>query len=326
LKTYISTEVAMLTLFADWFTYTFLRLPKGRLITEAIHFFVYDIPKIYLLLVVIVFAVAMLRTWIPAEKIKKVLTHRHQFVDNILAASLGIITPFCTCSAIPMFIGFVESGVPLGVTFSFLVASPMINEVAMVLLWGLFGARVALLYVGVGLLIAIVSGIIIGRLHMEKYVEDYVYKIKVGAAAGDAPMTFKDRVVASWRYVGEIFRRVAPWVAVGVAIGAFIHGYAPENFLARYAGRDNPFAVLIAVLIGIPLYSNAEGVIPVVQALFAKGLPLGTTLAFMMAVTGLSMPEMIILRRVLKPRLLATFIGVVGVGILIVGYFFNWVL
>jgi len=316
----------MLTLFADWFTYTLFRLPKGRLITEAIHFFVYDIPKIYLLLVVIVFAVAMLRTWIPAEKIKKMLTHRHQFVDNILAASLGILTPFCTCSAIPMFIGFVESGVPLGVTFSFLVASPMINEVAMVLLWGLFGAKVALLYVGVGLLIAIVSGVIITRLHMEKYVEDYVYKIKVGAAAGDAPMTFKDRVAASWRYVGEIFRRVAPWVAVGVAIGAFIHGYAPENFLARYAGRDNPFAVLIAVLIGIPLYSNAEGVIPVVQALFAKGLPLGTTLAFMMAVTGLSMPEMIILRRVLKPRLLATFIGVVGVGILIVGYFFNWVL
>ena len=316
----------MLTLFADWFTYTLLRLPKGHLITEAIHFFVYDIPKIYLLLVVIVFVVAMLRTWIPAEKIKRLLVHRHQFVGNILAASLGILTPFCTCSAIPMFIGFVESGVPLGVTFSFLVASPMINEVAMVLLWGLFGARVALLYVGVGLLIAIVSGLIISRLHMEKYVEDYVYMIKVGAAAGDAPMTFKDRVIASWRYVGEIFRKVAPWVAVGVAIGAFIHGYAPENFLARYAGRDNPFAVLIAVAIGIPLYSNAESVIPVVQALWAKGLPLGTTLAFMMAVTGLSMPEMIILRRVLKPRLLATFIGVVGVGILIVGYFFNWVL
>jgi uncharacterized membrane protein YraQ (UPF0718 family) len=316
----------MLTLFADWFTYTLLRLPKGHLITEAIHFFVYDIPKIYLLLVVIVFVVAMLRTWIPAEKIKRLLVHRHQFVGNILAASLGILTPFCTCSAIPMFIGFVESGVPLGVTFSFLVASPMINEVAMVLLWGLFGARVALLYVGVGLLIAIVSGVIISRLHMEKYVEDYVYMIKVGAAAGDAPMTFNNRVVASWRYVGEICRKVAPWVAVGVAIGAFIHGYAPENFLARYAGRDNPFAVLIAVAIGIPLYSNAEGVIPVVQALWAKGLPLGTTLAFMMAVTGLSMPEMIILRRVLKPRLLATFIGVVGVGILIVGYFFNWVL
>ena len=316
----------MLTAFADWFTYTLLRLPKGRLITEAIHFFVYDIPKIYLLLVVIVFVVAMVRTWIPAEKIKRLLVHRHQFVGNILAASLGILTPFCTCSAIPMFIGFVESGVPLGVTFSFLVASPMINEVAMVLLWGLFGARVALLYVGVGLLIAIVSGLIITRLHMEKYVEDYVYMIKVGAAAGDAPMTFKDRVIASWRYVGEIFRKVAPWVAVGVAIGAFIHGYAPENFLARYAGRDNPFAVLIAVAIGIPLYSNAEGVIPVVKALWAKGLHLGTTLAFMMAVTGLSMPEMIILRRVLKPRLLATFIGVVGVGILIVGYFFNWVL
>ncbi|MCX6097121.1 MAG: permease [Caldiserica bacterium] len=316
----------MLTMFADWFTYTFLRLPKGRLITEAIHFFVYDIPKIYLLLVVIVFVVAMLRTWTPAEKAKRLLVHRHQFVGNVLAASLGILTPFCTCSAIPMFIGFVESGVPLGVTFSFLVASPMINEVAMVLLWGLFGAKVALLYVGVGLLIAIVSGVIIGQLHMEKYVEDYVYKIKVGAVAGDAPMTFNNRVVASWRYVGEIFRKVAPWVAVGVAIGAFIHGYAPENFLARYAGRDNPFAVLLAVAIGIPLYSNAEGVIPIVQALWAKDLPLGTTLAFMMAVTGLSMPEMIILRSVLKPRLLATFIGVVGLGILIVGYFFNWVL
>ena len=316
----------MLTQFADWFTYSLLRLSRGRLITEAIHFFVYDIPKIYLLLVVIVFVVAMLRTWIPAEKVKRLLVHRHQFVGNILAASLGILTPFCTCSAIPMFIGFVESGVPLGVTFSFLVASPMINEVAMVLLWGLFGAKIALLYVGVGLLIAIVSGVIIGQLHMEKYVEDYVYKIKVGSATGDAPMTFNNRIVASWRYVGEIFRKVAPWVAVGVAIGAFIHGYAPENFLARYAGRDNPFAVLLAVAIGIPLYSNAEGVIPIVQALWAKGLPLGTTLAFMMAVTGLSMPEMIILRRVLKPRLLATFIGVVGVGILIVGYFFNWVL
>ena len=316
----------MLTQFADWFTYSLLRLSRGRLITEAIHFFVYDIPKIYLLLVVIVFVVAMLRTWIPAEKVKRLLVHRHQFVGNILAASLGILTPFCTCSAIPMFIGFVESGVPLGVTFSVLVASPMINEVAMVLLWGLFGAKIALLYVGVGLLIAIVSGVIIGQLHMEKYVEDYVYKIKVGSATGDAPMTFNNRIVASWRYVGEIFRKVAPWVAVGVAIGAFIHGYAPENFLARYAGRDNPFAVLLAVAIGIPLYSNAEGVIPIVQALWAKGLPLGTTLAFMMAVTGLSMPEMIILRRVLKPRLLATFIGVVGVGILIVGYFFNWVL
>jgi uncharacterized membrane protein YraQ (UPF0718 family) len=187
----------MLTMFADWFTYTLLRLPKGRLITEAIHFFVYDIPKIYLLLVVIVFVVAMLGTWIPAEKVKRLLVHRHQFVGNILAASLGILTPFCTCSAIPMFSGFVESGVPLGVTFSFLVASPMINEVAMVLLWGLFGAKIALLYVGVGLLIAIVSGVIISQLHMEKYVEDYVYEIKVGAAAGDLPMTFKDRMVAS---------------------------------------------------------------------------------------------------------------------------------
>lgn len=315
----------MLAKFADWFTYTLLRLPAGKLLTGAVHFFVYDIIKIYLLLAIIVFVVAMIRTWLPAEKIRKVLTHRHQFVDNILAASLGIITPFCTCSAIPLFIGFVESGVPLGVTFSFLVASPMINEVAMVLLWGLFGPKVALMYVGVGMIIAIVSGWIIGRLHLERWVEDYVYQLKVGNGTLTA-LSFRDRIRASWSYVGQIFRKVAPWVAVGVGIGAFIHGYAPENFLARYAGRDNPFAVLIAVVIGIPLYSNAEGVIPIVQALWAKGLPLGTTLAFMMAVTGLSMPEIIILRRVLKPRLLATFVGVVGIGILIVGYFFNWVM
>jgi uncharacterized membrane protein YraQ (UPF0718 family) len=315
----------VLTKFADWFTYSLLHLAEGKLLTGAVHFFVYDIIKIYLLLVLIVFVVAMIRTWLPAEKIKKVLTHRYEVIDNLLASALGIITPFCTCSAIPMFIGFVESGVPLGVTFSFLVASPMINEVAMVLLWGLFGPKIALMYVGVGMLIAIVSGWIIGRLHLEKWVEDYVYTLKVGNSTLSA-MSFRDRIQASWSYVGQIFHKVAPWVAVGVGIGAFIHGYAPENFLARYAGRDNPFAVLLAVLIGIPLYSNAEGVIPIVQALWAKGLPLGTTLAFMMAVTGLSLPEIIILRKVLKPKLLATFVGVVGVGIIIVGYVFNWVM
>jgi uncharacterized membrane protein YraQ (UPF0718 family) len=315
----------VLTKFADWFTYSLLHLAEGKLLTGAVHFFVYDIIKIYLLLVLIVFVVAMIRTWLPAEKIKKVLTHRYEVIDNLLASALGIITPFCTCSAIPMFIGFVESGVPLGVTFSFLVASPMINEVAMVLLWGLFGPKIALMYVGLGMLIAIVSGWIIGRLHLEKWVEDYVYTLKVGNSTLSA-MSFRDRIQASWSYVGQIFRKVAPWVAVGVGIGAFIHGYAPENFLARYAGKDNPFAVLLAVLIGIPLYSNAEGVIPIVQALWAKGLPLGTTLAFMMAVTGLSLPEIIILRKVLKPKLLATFVGVVGVGIIIVGYVFNWVM
>jgi uncharacterized membrane protein YraQ (UPF0718 family) len=315
----------VLTKFADWFTYSLLHLAEGKLLTGAVHFFVYDIIKIYLLLVLIVFVVAMIRTWLPAEKIKKVLAHRYEVIDNLLASALGIITPFCTCSAIPMFIGFVESGVPLGVTFSFLVASPMINEVAMVLLWGLFGPKIALMYVGVGMLIAIVSGWIIGRLHLEKWVEDYVYTLKVGNSTLSA-MSFRDRIQASWSYVGQIFHKVAPWVAVGVGIGAFIHGYAPENFLARYAGRDNPFAVLLAVLIGIPLYSNAEGVIPIVQALWAKGLPLGTTLAFMMAVTGLSLPEIIILRKVLKPKLLATFVGVVGVGIIIVGYVFNWVM
>lgn len=315
----------MITQFADWFTYTLLRMSQGTLLSGAVHFFVYDIIKIYLLLVVVVFLISLVQTWLSAEKIKRILVHRNEAFNNMLAALLGAIAPFCSCSSIPLFIGFVESGVPLGVTMSFLVASPMITPQGIVLLWGLFGARVALLYVACGLVIAVVSGWIIGRLHLERWVEDYVYQIQMGRTVSLAPPTLKERVQSSWTSVRQIFRKVAPWVAVGVAVGAFIHGYAPEAWLARVAGRGNPFAVLIAVVVGIPLYASSEGMIPIVQALWAKGLPLGTTLAFMMAVVGLSLPEFIILRRVLKPRLLATFIGIVGLGIVIMGYLFNWI-
>lgn len=315
----------MITQFADWFTYTLLRMSQGTLLSGAVHFFVYDIIKIYLLLVVVVFLISLVQTWLSAEKIKRILVHRNEAFNNVLAALLGAIAPFCSCSSIPLFIGFVESGVPLGVTMSFLVASPMITPQGIVLLWGLFGARVAMLYVACGLAIAVVSGWIIGRLHLERWVEDYVYQIQMGKAVSLAAPTFKERVQSSWTSVRQIFRKVAPWVAVGVAVGALIHGYAPEALLARIAGKDNPFAVLIAVLVGVPLYASSEGMIPIVQALWAKGLPLGTTLAFMMAVVGLSLPEFIILRRVLKPRLLATFIGIVGLGIVIMGYLFNWI-
>ena len=315
----------MLTLFADWFTYVLLRMSQGTLLSGTVHFFVYDIIKIYLLLVGVIFVISMIQTWLPPERVKRLLARRSKLASHFMAAMLGAIAPFCSCSSVPMFIGFVESGVPLGVTLTFLVASPMITPQGIVLLWGLFGAKVALLYVVCGMVIAIVSGLIISRLHLERWVEDYVYQMQRGGAAPLRVSTLRERVQSSWASVRQIFRKVAPWVAVGIAIGAFIHGYAPEELLARYAGRNNPFAVLIAVIVGIPLYSSSEGIIPIVQALWAKGLPLGTTIAFMMAVVGLSLPEIIILRRVLKPRLLATFVGIVGVGIITVGYLFNWV-
>lgn len=312
----------MLTLVADWFTYVLLRMPQGTVLSSAVQFFVYDIIKIYLLLAGVIFAVGLLQTWLPPERIKGILARHSRLMSHVLASLMGAVAPFCSCSAVPMFIGFVESGVPLGVTMTFLIASPMITPSGVALLWGLFGARTAVLYVAFGLVVSIVSGLIIGHLHLEHWVEDYVYQTKVGEHSA-ATLSLQERLRAGWSYVREIFRRVAPRVAAGVAIGAFIHGYAPADLLVRYAGRDNPLAVLVAVLVGIPLYSNAEGVIPIVQALWAKGLPLGTALAFMMAVTGLSLPESLILRRVLKPKLLATFIAIVGAGIIVVGYLFN---
>lgn len=315
----------MLTQFADWFTYVLLRMSQGTVLSGAVHFFVYDIIKIYLMLVGVVFVISFVQTWISPEKVKHTLAGRGLFASHFMAAIAGAIAPFCSCSSVPLFIGFVESGIPLGVTMTFLVASPMITPQGIALLWGLFGAKVALLYVACGMVIAIASGLVIGRLHLERWVEDYVYQIKMGKEVASQTMTFRDRLRSSWSSVVQIFRKVAPWVAMGVAIGAFIHGYMPSEWLVKYAGKNNPFGVLIAVLVGVPMYSSAEGVIPIVQALWEKGLPLGTALAFMMAVVGLSLPETIILRKVLKPRLLATFVGIVSLGIVVVGYLFNWI-
>ncbi len=308
---------------ANIITYDIFKLTKGTNIASSVNFFLYDIPKIYFLLAVIIFVVAVIRTFLPPEKIRSILSRKNEFSGNILAACLGIFTPFCTCSAIPLFMGMLQSGVPLGVTMSFLVASPTINEVAIVLLWGLFGWRIAITYILSGLVIAILAGFMIGHLKMERFVEDFV--TQGGRAHGEtgAARSWKDRLAYAAEYTKDIFSQVWFYVIIGVGLGAFIHGYVPIEFVTRYAGNGNPFAVIIAVIIGVPLYSNAAGTIPIIQALMEKGLALGTTLAFMMSVTALSLPEFIILRKVLKPRLLLTFFGTVAVGIILIGYLFN---
>lgn len=316
----------MLTWIADLVTYSLFRLDPATRLASALHFFVYDSLKVLLMLAVIVYAVSIIRSFFPPERAKRLLSGRALFVGNVLAALLGIVTPFCSCSAVPLFIGFIESGVPLGVTFSFLISSPMVNEVALIMLWGLFGWKIALLYIATGVSVAIVGGVVIGRLGLEHLVEDYVYQIKVQAAAEEEKPTWRDRSRYALDYTKDILKKVWPYVVVGIAIGGFIHGYAPQDFLVRYAGRSNPMAVPLAVIIGVPLYSNAAGTIPIVQALMEKGLPIGTTLAFMMAVTALSLPEMIILRRVIKPKLIGIFVGIMTVTIISVGYLFNWLL
>jgi uncharacterized protein len=311
--------------FADYIIFDLLTLRPGTHLGEALNFFLYDTIKIFFLLSVIIFIVAVIRSYFPPEKTRRILSRRRVYIGNALAASLGIVTPFCSCSAVPLFIGFVESGVPLGVTFSFLVSSPMINEIALVLLFGLFGWRVALAYVSTGLVIAIVSGIVIGKLKMEKYVQDYVYQVKLGNA--EIPdQSFWEKITYARDYTRDLLKKIWPYILVGVGVGGFIHGYVPSNFLVKYAGPGNPFAVPIAVLIGVPLYSNAAGTIPIVQALMGKGMPIGTVLAFMMAVTALSFPEAVILKNVLKMRLLLIFFGIVALAIIGVGYLFNAIL
>lgn len=312
----------MLLEFANYVTYGILQISREGKLGDAVSFFIYDSIKIFLMLAIIIFAVSMIRTYFPPERTKKLLSHKKEFFGNIMAAVLGIVTPFCSCSAVPVFIGFVESGVPLGVTFSFLISSPMVNEVALVLLWGMFGWKIAGIYLASGLLVAIISGYVIGKLGLERWVEEYVYQMKVGDSEIEA-MSVQDRLQYSLDYTLEILRKVWPYVVIAIGIGGFIHGYAPENFLVEYAGKDNVFAVPLAVLIGIPLYSNAAGIIPIVFALMEKGLSIGTVLAFMMAVTALSLPEMIILRNVLKPQLLAIFAGIMAVAITVTGYLFN---
>ncbi len=318
-------ERAMLKSFADYIVFTLIGLVPGSRPGEALDFFIYDTLKIFLLLTTIIFVVAIIRTSFPPEKTKRMLSHKRELVGNVLAALLGIVTPFCSCSAVPLFIGFVESGVPLGVTFSFLISSPMVNEVALIMLWGLFGWKIALIYIGTGLLVAIVAGIVIGKLKMEKYVQDYVWEMQVGNSKITI-MTFREKLDYAREYTLGLLKKIWPYVVIGVGVGAFIHGYVPQDFLARWAGQDNPFAVPVAVALGVPLYSNAAGVIPIVHALMEKGMAIGTVLAFMMAVTALSLPEAVILSNVLKKPLLATFFGIVAVAITVVGYLFNAIL
>ena len=315
-----------LQLLADWLTYTLLGLDPESSIGAAVNFFLYDVPKVLILLAVVIFFVAIIRSFFPPERTRKYLSHSKLYLGNVMAATLGIVTPFCSCSAVPLFIGFVESGVPLGVTFSFLVASPMINEVAIVRLGGMFGWQIAAVYILSGWVLAVTSGIIIGRLGLESWVEPYVYEIRMGEAGELPEQTWSERIAYARGYVKEIVGKVWPYVVAGIAVGAIMHGYVPDDFLAQYANADNPLAVPLATIIGVPLYSNAAGVVPIIGVLTQKGVSIGTSLAFMMAVVGLSLPEAIILRRVLKPKLIAVYFGVNAVGIMLIGYLFNAIL
>ena len=310
----------------QWLTYDVMRLARGSHLGNAVAFFIYDVPKILLLLSGMIFLISILRTFFSPERTRALLGGKRQGIGNVLAAMLGIVTPFCSCSAVPLFIGFVESGIPLGVTFSFLIAAPTINEVAVVMLYGLFGWRVAGLYIASGLIIAIIAGAIIGQLKLERYVEDFVWQLQAAQGGLEEKLTWSERISRAWDSVKDIVGKVWLYVVVGIAVGAGIHGYVPESALAGIMGKQAWWSVPAAVLLGIPLYSNAAGVIPVVSALMEKGASLGTVLAFMMSVVGLSLPETIILRRVLKPQLIAVFIGVIAVAIIITGYLFNWVM
>jgi uncharacterized membrane protein YraQ (UPF0718 family) len=308
----------------DWLIGIIPGLEKGARLTESIRFFVYEFPKVLLLLVLIIFLVGIVRTFFTAERTRKALEGKTQFTGNILAALLGVVTPFCSCSAIPLFLGFVESGVPLGVTFSFLIAAPMINEVAVVLLFGLFGWKTALIYVSTGLAIAIIAGWSIGKLKREGWVEDWVYQNRIGKAnMEEEKLIWPQRIGFGYDAVREIVGKVWLFVAAGIAVGAGAHGYVPAEFMASFMGRSAWYSVPLSVLTGIPLYSNAAGIIPIVSVLIEKGASLGTALAFMMSVIGLSLPETIILRKVLKLPLIFTFVGVVAFGILVVGFLFN---
>jgi len=310
----------------DWLINSVFGLTKGAHLTEALRFFIFEFPKVLLLLTLIIFFVGIIRTFFTPERTRKALEGKKTFTGNVMAAGLGIVTPFCSCSAIPLFLGFVESGVPLGVTFSFLISSPMINEVAIVLLYGLFGWKVAAIYVGTGLIIAITAGWVIGLLKLEKWVEPWVYQTHVGKSGlEEEKITITQRINLGYDAVKEIVGKVWIYVALGIAVGAGAHGYVPEDFMAALMGKSAWYSVPLSIIIGIPLYSNAAGIVPIVSVLIEKGASLGTALAFMMSVIGLSLPEMIILRKVLKLPLIFTFIGVVGVGIMIVGFLFNMI-
>jgi len=309
---------------SKWLTYSLFRLAPGAHLSAAVEFFVFEVPKVLLLLTVVVFVVGIIRSFFTPERTRAILAGKRESVGNVLAACLGIVTPFCSCSAVPLFIGFVTAGVPLGVTFSFLIAAPMINEIALGLLFSMFGWKVAGIYLGTGLFVAISAGWIIGRLKMEKHVEDWVYQTQVGPGSQlNQVLSWSDRIGQGWTAVKDIVGRVWLYVMIGIAVGAGIHGYVPEQFMASIMGKGAWWSVPLAVVIGVPMYSNAAGIIPIVEALLGKGAALGTVLAFMMSVIGLSLPEAVILRKVLKMRLLLTFFAIVALGIMLVGYLFN---
>ena len=311
---------------ADWLTYTVFNIGEKIVLAEAVNFFIYDTIKIFILIAVIIFAVSLIRSFLPPEKIRYTLSRKNKYVGNVLAALLGILTPFCSCSAIPLFLGFVQAGVPLGTTFSFLVASPMINEVALVLLLGMFGWKVALIYVASGLAIAILSGIIIGKMNVHSLIEPFVFENMSKASDSSIVLKWPERFAYARDYTWNIIKSIWLYVIIGIGFGAWIHGYVPMDFLAQYAGVDKWYAVPLAIFIGLPLYSNAAGVIPLVSALTEKGLAIGTTLAFMMAVTALSLPEFMILKKVMKIKLIVIYASIVGLGIMFTGYLFNFVL
>ncbi len=313
-------------IFADWLVYTVLRVLPESMLGQALDFFIFDTIKIFILLSAIIFTVSVIRSFLPAEKVRAILSHKHEFTGNILASLLGIVTPFCSCSAIALFLGFVQAGVPLGVTFSFLVASPMINEVALGLLFSLFGWKIATIYIVSGLVIAILAGILIGKMRVENLVESFAGQAAANGQIGLPAMAWRERLAYAKDYTLDIIKKIWPYIVIGIGVGAWIHGYVPMEFLARYAGPDRWYAVPLAVLVGIPLYSNAAGVIPLVSVLTEKGVAMGTTLAFMMAVTALSLPEFMILKKVMKPKLIAIFAGIVGIGIIFTGYLFNAIL
>ncbi|HHK74077.1 MAG TPA: permease [Rhizobiales bacterium] len=318
---------AIFTRLADWAAYDLMRLEAGTRLGEAVHFFIEDVTKIFVLLTLIVFAIGFFRSMLTPERVRKIVAGRSRAVSYPMAVGLGAVTPFCSCSSVPLFIGFLEAGIPLGVTMAFLIASPMINEVAVVVLAAAVGWKIAALYVAAGLFVGIIGGLAIEAFKLEKWVEDYVWKIRMGEAAIQKISTnFRARLDFAWEQVKEIVGRIWKYVLIGVALGALLHGFVPQSFFTDYASSSNPFAVPLAVIVGIPLYSNATGVIPIVEALMSKGVPVGTVLALMMSVAAISLPEMIILRKVLKPQLIGTFTGILFVAFIAVGFMFNFML
>ncbi len=309
----------------DYLVYDLMNLKPDTNLGSSVHFFIYDTLKIIILLSVMIFLISMIRSFFPAEKVKETLNKFHSSVAYIIAACLGVVSPFCSCSTVPIFIGFVESGIPLGVTFTFLITSPIVNEIAIGFLFLTFGLKIAVIYTISGMVIGIVSGYIISKLHLEHLVEEYIYEMQAKEAYIQK-RNFKDRIEFSIGEVKSIVLRVWKFVVIGISLGALIHGFVPDNFLTTYAGKDNPFAVFVSVAAGIPMYSNAVGVIPIIEALINKGVGVGTGLAFMMSVVALSLPEMILLKQVIKPKLIIIFVSITGTSILLVGYLFNYII